>query len=77
MDDNTVTMGVCRLGRRDLEKRRADRRRMRVRVTGMLIIAGDVDPALAAESIESIDLRGPLVARPPVRRALTDRITRF
>jgi hypothetical protein len=74
MDDTTVTVGVCRLGRRDLEKWRADGHRMRVRVTGMLVIAGDVDPALAAEAIGSIQLRGPLMASRPVRRALADRV---
>lgn len=77
MDDTTVTVGVCRLGRRDLEKWRADGRRMRVRVTGMLIIGSGVDPVLARESIDSVELRGPLMASSPVRRALADRINRF
>jgi hypothetical protein len=70
-----TTVGLCRLDRRDLLQRRAGGRRMRVRVTGVLILAGDIDPVLAAESIESIDLRGPLMASASVRRALAGRIT--
>jgi hypothetical protein len=42
----------------------------------MLVIAGDVAPALAADVITSVELRGPLVASRAVRRVLAGRVTR-
>jgi hypothetical protein len=64
------------LERRGLERHRAAGRRLRVRVAGMLVIAGDVAPALAADVITSVELRGPLVASRAVRRVLAGRVTR-
>lgn len=73
----TTTVGVCRLDRRGLERHRAAGRRLRVRVTGLLAIAGDIAPDLAVDTIAKVELRGPLVASRAVRRALADRITRL
>jgi hypothetical protein len=41
-----------------LERVRAGGRRLRVRVTGVLAIVGDVTPALAVEAIAAVELRG-------------------
>jgi hypothetical protein len=71
-----TSVGICRLDRRGLERQRAAGQALRVRVTGLLVIAGDVSPGLAAEVIASIVLRGPLVAGPAVRQALAGRISR-
>jgi hypothetical protein len=74
--DEMMTVGLCRLSRRGLEQARAAGRRLRVRVTGVLVIAGDVSPALAVDTIVAVELRGPLVAGGAVRRALGGRVTR-
>ena len=76
MDGMVTTVGVCRLDRRGLERARDAGRRLRVRVSGVLIIAGDVSPALAADAVEVVRLRGVLVAGSAVRRALAGRTSR-
>ena len=75
MDGMVTTVGVCRLDRRGLERAR-DAGRLRVRVSGVLIIAGDVSPALAADAVEVVRPRGVLVAGSAVRRALAGRTSR-
>jgi hypothetical protein len=47
---------------------------LHIQVLGLAIIAPDVSPELARETIASIHVLGALQASPPVKEALSDRI---
>ena len=68
------SLGVLVYGARDLEKLREEGRMLSVRMVGMLTLTGSITPELALETIESISIRGKLVAPKAVRAALADRI---
>ena len=67
-------IGALSYGRSLLEAERRKGRRLAVRVVGYLGLEGDVTPELAAETIESISVRGIFRASPEVKAALADRI---
>ena len=69
-------IGIYRLTKQGLERRRAAGERVRLRVIGMVDIATEVDPELAREAIDSIVVFGVLRASRPVEDALSDRINR-
>ena len=70
----TLVLGLQELTRSDLERARKAREKLRIQVLGLVRIADDVTPALAAETIESIVVLGALHASPAVKAALADRI---
>jgi len=67
-------LGVYRLTKQGLERRRAAGERVRLRVVGMVDIATDVEPDLARETIDSIVILGVLRASRIIEDALGDRI---
>lgn len=70
----TLVLGLQEFSRRDLEAVRQSGTRLRIQVLGLVRIAQDVTPALAADTIESIVVLGALHASPAVKAALADRI---
>ena len=70
----TLVVGLQELSRRDLESVRKARSKLRIHVLGLVRIASDVSPALACETIESVEVLGALQASPAVKAALADRI---
>jgi len=70
----TLVVGLQDLSRKDLESVRKARSKLRIHVLGLVRIASDVSPALARETIESIEVLGALHASPAVKAALADRI---
>jgi Arc/MetJ-type ribon-helix-helix transcriptional regulator len=71
---NTLELGLRSFTREELEATRAAGRKLRIRVVGLAIIAQDVTPELARETIESITVLGALQASPSVKAALSDRM---
>jgi len=67
-------IGVFLYNRRDLERRRAKGEKMRLTVIGLLELADDISPELAADVIESIQIRGIFQASQSVKTALADRM---
>ncbi len=80
IDDVVVSkeyaLGVYRLTKAGLERRRTAGERVRLRVIGMVDIATDVTPDLARETVDSIVIFGVLRASRVVEDALSDRINR-
>ena len=74
VDRHQLDVGLRRYTREDLETVRAAGERLRIQVLGLAIIADDVSPELARETIASIRVLGTLQAAPAVRAALSDRI---
>ena len=70
----TLVLGLQEITRSDLERARKAREKLRIQVLGLVRIADDVTPALAAETIESIVVLGALHASAAVKAALADRI---
>lgn len=71
---NTLELGLRRFSREELETVRAAGRKLRIKVLGLAVIADDVTPELARETIESITVLGALQANPSVKAALSGRI---
>ena len=72
---HSFVIGVLLYNRRDLERHRAKGEHMRLSVLGLLTLADDISPALAAEVIEAVKVRGIFQASPAVKAAIADRIS--
>ena len=70
----TLTLGLHRFTRAELERVRAAGERLRVRVLGLASFAPDVPPELARATIESLVVLGALDAPADVKAALADRM---
>lgn len=71
---NSYSLGVLIYGRKDLEQLRERGKKVSIHVLGMLTLTSSISPELALETIESIVVRGKLIAPKAVREALGDRI---
>ncbi len=69
-----LDLGVRHYTRGDLEAVKADGETLHIQVLGLAVIAADVSPELARETISSIHVLGALQASPAVKGALRDRI---
>ena len=70
----TLTLGIQRYTRADLEAVQRAGEQLDVRVLGLASIADDVTPELARATIASLSVLGSLQASPAVRAALADRL---
>ena len=69
-----LDLGLRQYSRQDLETVRAAGEALHIQVLGLVVIAADVPPQLAQETIASIHVLGALQASPAVKAALSDRI---
>ncbi|HYE35195.1 hypothetical protein [Methylocaldum sp.] len=70
----TLVLGLQEYTRRDLETVRTAGQTLQIQVLGLVIIADDVSPELALDTIESITVLGALRASAEVKSALAGRI---
>jgi len=70
----TLVLGLQEFSRRDLERVRKAGSTLKIHGLGLVRIASDVSPALARDTIESVEVLGALHASPAVKAALADRI---
>lgn len=70
----SLEMGLRTFSRSDLEAIKTAGERLDIRVLGLAVIAPDVSPELARETISSITVLGALHASPAVKAALADRL---
>lgn len=66
-------IGALAFGKSDLERRKAKGEKLAINVVGLLALADDVSPELAADTIESVQVRGVFNASKAVKDALADR----
>lgn len=71
---NELDLGLRRYDRSDLEAVRAAGEKLHIQVLGLVVIADDVTPELARETIAAIHVLGALHASPAVKDILKDRI---
>ena len=69
-----LDIGLHRYSREDLEAVRAANETLHIQVLGLAIIADDVPPDLARDTIASVHVLGALHASAEVKTALKDRI---
>ena len=69
-----LDLGLHHYSRRDLETVRAAGETLHIQVLGLAVIAADVSPELARQTISTIEVLGALQASPEVKAALKDRI---
>ncbi len=69
-----LDLGLRRFSRQDLEAVQAAGETLHIQVLGLVIIAADVSPQLARETIASIHVLGALQASAAVKVALRERI---
>jgi Arc/MetJ-type ribon-helix-helix transcriptional regulator len=69
-----LDLGLRHYTRADLEKVRAAGERLDIQVLGLAVIAADVPPELARDTIARIHVLGALSASAAVKEALADRI---
>jgi Arc/MetJ-type ribon-helix-helix transcriptional regulator len=69
-----LDLGLRRYSREDLEAVREAKESLHIQVLGLAIIAEDVSPELARDTIASIHVLGALQAPAAVKAALKDRI---
>ena len=69
-----LDLGLHQYSRQDLEAVQAQGETLHIQVLGLAVIAPDVSPELARETIASIHVLGALQASPAVKEALSDRI---
>jgi len=71
----SLELGLRTFTRRDLEAVKASGEKLEIRVLGLAVIADDVSPELARETIASLTVLGALHAAPGIKAALADRLT--
>jgi Arc/MetJ-type ribon-helix-helix transcriptional regulator len=69
-----LDLGLRQFTKAQLEAARSAGEKLHIQVLGLAVIAADVSPDLAVESIATIQVLGALQASPAVRAALGDRI---
>jgi Arc/MetJ-type ribon-helix-helix transcriptional regulator len=69
-----LVVGAMSFGRAELEAYRKRSKKLAVKVIGYLSISHDVPPALAAQVVESVTVRGVFRASAEVKEALAGRI---
>jgi Arc/MetJ-type ribon-helix-helix transcriptional regulator len=69
-----LVLGLQHYARGDLEAVRAAGETLQIKVLGLASIADDVSPALALETISSLEVLGAFRASPAVKAALAKRI---
>jgi Arc/MetJ-type ribon-helix-helix transcriptional regulator len=67
-------IGVYHFSREDLEQVKADGKSLTITTIGLLHLADDISPELAADTIDEIRVRGAFRAPESVKQALSDRI---
>jgi len=71
---NSYGIGVLILNHADLERHRAKGEKLNIRFIGMLTLTKEIPVDLAAEVIESVQVRGMFRASEEVKAALADRM---
>jgi hypothetical protein len=71
---HSYVIGVLTYNRADFEKRKQKNEKLNIAIVGLLHLQGDISPELAAEVVESIQVRGIFTASEAVKAAIADRI---
>ncbi len=73
-DRKSMVIGTLSFTKSDLEKKLKENEMVNVKVIGLLILADDITPELALDTIASVTVRGVFKAPENVKEALKDRL---
>ncbi|MGI6741864.1 MAG: CopG family transcriptional regulator [Brevefilum sp.] len=73
-DRKSMVIGTLSFTKSDLEKKLKENEIVNVKVIGLLILADDITPDLALDTIASVTVRGVFKAPENVKEALKDRL---
>ena len=73
-DRKSMVIGTLSFTKSDLEKKLKENEMVNVKVIGLLILADDITPELALDTIASVTVRGVFKASENVKEALKDRL---
>ena len=68
--EKSMVIGTLTFNSKNLEEKRENKETINVKVIGMLILANDIQPSLALDTIQSITVRGVFKAPEDVKEAL-------
>jgi Arc/MetJ-type ribon-helix-helix transcriptional regulator len=71
---HSYVIGVLTYNRADFEKRKQKNEKLKIAIVGLLHLQDDITPELAAEVVESIQVRGIFIASDAVKAAIADRL---
>jgi len=71
---NSFVVGALIFDRKDLEKYRLKSEKINLKIIGFLHLQNDIDPELAKEVIESLQVRGIFQASEEVKKAIADKM---
>ncbi len=70
---HSYVIGVISYNRADFEKRKQKGEKLTIAIVGLLHLQDDISPELAAEVVESIQVRGIFIASEAVKAAIAGR----
>jgi len=70
----SMVIGTLTFNQKELQKKRYEKELINVKVIGMFILADDVTPELALDTLQSVTVRGVFKASEEVKEALSDRL---
>lgn len=70
MSSITAYSGIVTIRRKDLEKLKAAKRKVNIQMVGLLVIAKDVSPDLANETIGNVKVHGIVRASSEVKKMI-------
>jgi Arc/MetJ-type ribon-helix-helix transcriptional regulator len=71
---HSYVIGALTFNRADFEKQKESNEKLKLAIVGLLHLEDDISPDLADEVVESIQVRGILIASDAVKAAIADRI---
>jgi Arc/MetJ-type ribon-helix-helix transcriptional regulator len=71
---HAYVIGVCSYNQAEFLKSKEKGEKLRITVLGVLSLAEDISPELAAEVIETVNVRGVFIASEAVKAILADRM---
>lgn len=70
---HSYVIGVLTYNRADFENRKQKNEKLKIAIVGLLQLQDDISPELAAEVVESIQVRGIFIASEAVKAAIANR----
>jgi metal-responsive CopG/Arc/MetJ family transcriptional regulator len=70
---HSYVIGLLTYNRHDFEKYKQKNEKLKIAIVGLLHLQEDISPELAAEVVESIEVRGVFIASEAVKSALASR----
>ncbi len=72
--EKLYAMGVIGIGKKELERMKAEGKKYEIKLVGMLVITNDVTPELAAETLDCVKVYGIIRAPEEVKKVILKQV---